>query len=409
MLGAAQAIADAARLLQMGELAGPPAHGPWRCWPIRPQLESGTLALAPAGFVLDSMLQEFSDALSARAGAGTDAQGGELIIEVEPDVPSVLQGDAPRLVHLLLTEAELLWGAGDGDLSVRVGLDEPRVGLPAPAPGEHLCLRFEISADHPEPQGAAPRGFGPGRVHPRAADRADGRAGGHQGRRGAGRVAWFTSLLALPDAPPEDELDAGPAATLQGRRVLVVDDNERVRTMLVRLLGHWGLAAVAAKSGNAAVEAAAAAENAGPAFELMLLDADMPELDGLETVRLLDTRGLRSPPQVVLMSPLPAGPMLARAQQAGVAEVLGKPLGRRALRQTLEQMFPRAGGAAGPRCRAAGAARSGACRKPCWPWAGRGCCSSRTTRSTSKSPSNCCRPRAWKCSWPSTARLRWTC
>ncbi|HEY4083625.1 MAG TPA: response regulator [Burkholderiaceae bacterium] len=359
LLGSAATVAEAARTLRLHEL--PPAlreqaelvDGSIQC--LRASLalqvdsarvEAGTLALMPAVFDFDAVLQAFGDAASVQAGA----YERELIFEVEPDVPRWLLGDAPRLLSLL--KAQLDWMLGNlvgGDVLVHVGFDQPRVGLPSPEPGMSLLLRFEISAG---------TGFG----RRTRVDAQDARArlaaavhlrllelmGGSAGQReapGLGPVQWFTAQVQTADA--RDSMDeSGSRPALSGRRVLVVDDKEGVRTLLTKLLGHWGLIVTAAASGFAAIQAAVSAENMGKGFDLVMLDAEMPELNGLETARLLNARGLHEVPILVLLSGTLTGPLLAEAQLAGVAEVLGKPLVRQAVHQMLQRMLACAGSTA---------------------------------------------------------------
>ena len=292
------------------------------------RLEDDALSLAPAPFDVDDLLRDFGEWVSTR----TAMQGRELIVEVEPDVPHALLADAPRLQYLLQAQFDRLAGSDvSTDWLVHIGLDQPRVDAPLPETGERVLLRFEFCA-----VGLAGAGAADARpdldeaLRQRLLELMQGQSG-LRDAPGTRPVAWFTAQVQAARTGPEVEA----WAPLRGRRVLVVDDKEQVRAMLLKLLGHWGVMTTAVASGYAAVEAAAAAEKTGPGFDLVLLDAAMPELDGLETVKLLHARGLRVPPLVVLTSQAASGPLLAQAQAAGVAEVLAKPLRRGALRQAL--------------------------------------------------------------------------
>jgi len=340
-------ITEAARLLRFGELAprlreqaetvqsaAYQLRASLSLLTDSAQLEAGKLALAPKVFDFDTLLRDFSD----RVVAHPAARGRELIVEVEHDVPQMLLGDAPRLLHLLQAELDLvLTGPVTGDLLFHVGLDRPRVGLPAPPAGTSLLLRFELSGvgmaaatgilERKEQQGLEAM------VRAHLLELMGGKAG-QRDASGQGSVAWLTAPLQVVDT------GAAPVAPIwRGRRVLVVDAKERARTALVNLLSQLGLSVTASSSGFAAIQAAASAEIRGPGFDLVILDGDMPELGGLETVRLMRNHGLRDLPIMVLLSSTPLGTTLAEAQAAGVAEVLRKPLDRQAVRQMLNLLL----------------------------------------------------------------------
>src|SRR5262249_60580969 len=94
---------------------------------------------------------------------------------------------------------------------------------------------------------------------------------------GPGRAARFRSPRASRLAPPRPEPEP---AKLGGLRVLVVDDNATNRRILVEMLRHWRLRPVAAAGGRAAIREMEKAHRAGRPFPLVLLDANMPDMDG---------------------------------------------------------------------------------------------------------------------------------
>src|SRR5205823_12347693 len=73
--------------------------------------------------------------------------------------------------------------------------------------------------------------------------------------------------------------------TIDGRRVLVVDDNATNRSIFMNLLNRWRARAEAVESGAAALRALEQAAAAGNSFELILLDLQMPGMDGLTLAR----------------------------------------------------------------------------------------------------------------------------
>jgi len=126
---------------------------------------------------------------------------------------------------------------------------------------------------------------------------------------------------------------------LEGRRVLVVDDNDVNRDILARLADRWGMPHTAVASGPAALAAAAEAEAAGRPFDLVLLDVQMPEMDGVETAHSLRAV-LDAPPLVVMLTSINRdGALRERARNAGVHAVLYKPTKPAVLHDALVQAF----------------------------------------------------------------------
>jgi DNA-binding NtrC family response regulator len=114
---------------------------------------------------------------------------------------------------------------------------------------------------------------------------------------------------------------AEPVAGGNGETVLLVDDEEALVRLGEETLAELGYEPVGFSSSTAAL----AALRADPArFDAVLSDESMPGLTGSELAR--EARALRPGLPVVLMSGFVSPALLARAREAGVAEVVGKPL-----------------------------------------------------------------------------------
>jgi PAS domain S-box-containing protein len=140
---------------------------------------------------------------------------------------------------------------------------------------------------------------------------------------GEGKGSTFTVTLPLgappvasylPPARPGAEINAGPGAIplkdlprLDGLRVLVVDDQEEARLMVAQSLGEWGAAVRTAASGR---EALALIEEA--AFDALVCDIAMPEMDGYEVIGRL--RAMGGAPELSYLSRLPAVALTAMAR-----------------------------------------------------------------------------------------------
>ena len=119
--------------------------------------------------------------------------------------------------------------------------------------------------------------------------------------------------------------------------VLVVDDEEQVRTFLAELLGSSGYQVRCASNGAQALEMLA-----GGSFDAVLLDVMMPEMSGLEVLRRYRSTGGSAP--VIVLSALAGAEDAMRAMKLGASDYLSKPFGN----DELEDALARALGARAP-------------------------------------------------------------
>jgi len=136
-----------------------------------------------------------------------------------------------------------------------------------------------------------------------------------------GEGTTFTIVLPRAEASKPSKQESGPSSQEGGRRrVMVVDDEEQVRTVAGWILEDAGFEVVMASDGREAVQLF---ERLGGAVDCVLLDLCMPELDGEETLRAL--REIESDVRVVLTSGFTEDEMLRRIEGAGANAVLQKP------------------------------------------------------------------------------------
>jgi len=130
------------------------------------------------------------------------------------------------------------------------------------------------------------------------------------------------ALHALParSAPPARALPA----VLRKSRILVVDDSPENVEVLRFLLQEAGAACESAMNGQTGIERAIAAEKAGAPFDAILMDMNMPILDGFEATRALLAAGVSSP--VIALTALALAGDEERCREAGCAAYVGKPI-----------------------------------------------------------------------------------
>ena len=147
--------------------------------------------------------------------------------------------------------------------------------------------------------------------------------------------AAVTGQAVAPDAtarPAALQLETAPAGET---RVLLAEDNEVNILLATTILKQLGLSVESVKTGRDAVEAAA-----GRAFDLILMDVHMPEMDGMEATRLI--RRLPGPAGRVPIIAMTADAMKGDVEAcfaAGMSDFVSKPLNLDAFIATLERAF----------------------------------------------------------------------
>jgi PAS domain S-box-containing protein len=259
------------------------------------KIEAGRLELEQGSFALDPLLDH------VRSLIGEPARAKGLLVTVDTgSVPQWLRGDVTRLRQALLNyagnavkftehgsialRARLLEEAGE-ELLVRFEVQDSGIGL-APEQAARLFQAFE-QADVSTTRKYGGTGLGLA-ITRRLAAMMGGEAG-VESTPGQGSTFWFTARLrrghgVAAATPVEDVGDAEMALRTHsaGARVLLAEDNAINREVALELLHGVGLAVDTAENGRIALERFQAG-----AYDLVLMDMQMPEMDGLEATRAI--------------------------------------------------------------------------------------------------------------------------
>ena len=302
-------------------------------------LDAGNVSLAADELVIATEIDHVLDALQPLARS----KDLPLVRERAPGAPSVLIGDSNRLRQILSHLVDnaikfttrgairVRWrddSLADGAPAVRVDVIDTGAGMGA-ADAARLFERFS-SRDPAAP--AVEPGLGLGLAITRLLVSAMGGTLGLDSQPGRGTT--FTVILPQARrrrAPPPAKVCAG-ATPLAGWRVLVVDDNDVNRMLACRLLGKLGCEAIVADNGEAAL--AVDPER----YDCVLMDCQMPVMDGLSATRAmrareLQTGALRKPILAVTASVLSTE--RCHCREAGMDECISKPLNLELLQRVL--------------------------------------------------------------------------
>ncbi len=315
------------------------------------KVTAGRLTLSLAPFTVASLVERALRELMHRAAA----KGVLLQIEVSPEVPNALMGDAQRLHQVLInlidnaikftergaiavTIARAPRPAGDAHASIAISVADTGCGI-APDALERIFHAFE------QADGTITRRFGGTGLGLTIASELVALMGGTltvASEVGVGST--FSFDLTLPRASTTGALPAEAAGTAIATteptveaplRVLVAEDN-RTNQQVVRLvLEGAGHTVHVADNGMAALAALGALE-----VDALLLDVQMPDLDGLEVARRVRAGAVpgRERVAIIAVTAQAVAGDRERCLAAGMDAYLSKPIDRAALLTTLRQV-----------------------------------------------------------------------
>ena len=269
-------------------------------------------------------------------GEKAAANGLELVFDVAPWVPTTLIGDPLRIGQVLINYANnavKFTKRGEIHIVVRMrkreetpeevtvyfAVRDTGVGL-TPDQRAKLFRSFE-QADSSTTRSYGGTGLGLA-ISKHLAELMGGSVG-VESESGSGSNFWFTARLGKGTAKEKTFV---PKPDLRGRRVLVVDDNATARTVLSDMLVSMTFNVTAVASGREAIEAVRRACDSNEPFEIVFLDWQMPGMTGVETARAIETLDLATPPRFVLVTAHGREEVIKQAHEAGIEEVLLKPV-----------------------------------------------------------------------------------
>jgi signal transduction histidine kinase/CheY-like chemotaxis protein/HPt (histidine-containing phosphotransfer) domain-containing protein len=302
------------------------------------KVESGRLDLEEVGFVLHELLAEVTAPLAVAA----DQKGLELILRVAPDVPESLTGDPTRLRQTLVNlvsnaikfteRGEVVVGISAVDVGpeqalLRFSVKDTGVGIPV----EKQRAVFEAFTQADSSVTRQHGGTGLGLTISSRLVRLLGGQLELESERGAGSEFHFTIPLTRCDG------EAGPGeeamASLEGVRVLVVDDNRTQREALLERLAAWKLEAYAAPDLSAARRCVAEAMDRARPIQVLIVDSVLPGEDALEGASRLTGRD--GPRVLALLAASNQVHEAARCRELGIGRYVVKPVRALALLDAL--------------------------------------------------------------------------
>ncbi|HEU4815220.1 PAS domain S-box protein [Janthinobacterium sp.] len=321
------------------------------------KIEAGKLEIERVNFSFDHVVQTLMTVVAPRA-AGKNL---ELLFEIDPQLPAVLVGDPLRLGQVLINYANnAIKFSEQGSITVKV--------RKVVADAKHCLVRFEV-CDHgiglsqdemsklfqsfQQADTSTTREYGGTGLGLAICKQLAQLMGGDVGvdsRPGAGSTFWFTANLGISDQAAPAMLDSmvqtaaamrasADAAlvmrTLKHARILLVEDNTFNQQVALELLEEAGASVCLANNGEEALDLLRQTQ-----FDCVLMDVQMPLMDGLQA-----TRHIRADPQlahlrVLAMTATATSEDRVRCLDAGMDDFISKPIQPAMMYQTIASWLP---------------------------------------------------------------------
>lgn len=294
------------------------------------KVEAGRIDLESVDLNLRKAVEEVADMLSPRA----HDKGVELLCVIDPGTPVFVKGDMGRLCQVL---GNLVSNAvkftDSGEVSLRVRREEERgqtvkirfdvsdtgIGIPGDKMNRLFRAFSQVDASTTRKYG----GTGLGLAIARHLVDIMGGTIGVESEEGKGSTFWFTVLLEkqTPVAP-----EHGAEGRIDGKRILIVDDNRASRGVMAGYADRWGVRYDTASNGLDALRLLREARAAKDPFHVALVDMVMPAMSGEELgQRIKGDPEMKSTVLVLLTSTGAAGNN-RNARDANFAACLPKPV-----------------------------------------------------------------------------------
>jgi two-component system sensor histidine kinase/response regulator len=313
------------------------------------KIEARRLSVDRAPFAFRDVVEDAVRLLAPRAFE----KGLELACHIAQDVPDVLVGDSGRLRQVLVNlvgnaikfteHGEVIVDVaidhlGREEATVRFTVSDTGIGIPPEK-------QWQIFGPFVQADASTTRRYGGSGLGLAISSQLVELMGGRiwiESEVGKGSRFHFVAHFgvepgAAPTPRPPDFADLG------GLRVLVVDDNATNRRILEEMLASWRMKPRSVEGAQAALAALRDAADAGEPFRLVLSDALMPGIDGFALARAIRQDGRFSAVTLIMLSSSAMADARTRAEAAGFASILSKPVKQSDLLDAIVTAFaPRA-------------------------------------------------------------------
>jgi len=305
------------------------------------KIEAGKLDLEIVNFDLREAIDNMMDLLGAQA----HNKGLELVAFVQPGVPSLIRGDPGRLRQVLnnlvgnaikfTTQGEVVLTVSAltetmSDVVLRFEVRDTGIGIDAAAQGRLFEAFTQADGSTTRKYGGTGLGLA---ISKRLIQLMNGKIG-FNSELGKGSKFWFHVELGkqLNQGEPISPKD------LEGLHVLIVDDNATNREIMAHYTHSWHMRSTCASSGEEALNILREAAVDDP-YELVILDMQMPHMDGLMLARTIKNDATIATTRLVMLTSLGNDLDEEELSAAGIAACALKPVQQTRLLDRLREVM----------------------------------------------------------------------
>ncbi len=308
------------------------------------KIEAGKLDLEHTPFDLHHLVDDTAQLLAVRA----HAKSVELAVRVPAGTHTALTGDPTRIRQVLINllgnaikfteEGEVVLSVAtriNADGTVTLGIDVRDTGIGIDRENREQLFRPFSQAD-----GSTTRKYGGTGLGLAISSQLVSLMGGELACESAvGRGTRFFFEIQLEPDPDAQTIEELPdISELKGLSVLIIDDNATNREILQHQTASWGMESDWAAGGQDGVNALISARQQGTPFDLVILDMDMPGMNGLETARMIKADTSLAEVREIMLTSVGLRKKKKKARDCGILAYLTKPVRQAELRTAILQV-----------------------------------------------------------------------
>ncbi len=306
------------------------------------KIEAGKLNIESTDFNLYEVMDTVSNLVSQKA----QEKGLEFLIHVAPEVPEALVGDSLRITQVItnycsnavkFTEAgEIVVNAElesieGGKAKIRFSVSDTGIGLTP----EQTSKIFQSFSQADSSTSRKYGGTGLGLAISKSLAKLMGGDVWVESEIGKGSKFYFSAVMGIQKEKKNDEYI--PSVDLRDLKVLICDDNETARQILKEMMASFGFIAAVSKSGIEAMEILQA--NKEHPFNLVLMDWQMPDMNGLEVSKMILQNENIPKPTIIMITSFGREKIAEEAWKVGIKAFLNKPVSYSMLFDTIMEVF----------------------------------------------------------------------
>jgi signal transduction histidine kinase/CheY-like chemotaxis protein len=306
------------------------------------KIEAGKLQFESIPFNLQHLIEDVTQMLAPRV----HVKGLELVVFIAEETCLALKGDPTRLRQIL---TNLIGNATkfteQGEIVVRVSTTKMehdsvllQVSVLDTGIGIHSDVRKRIFNPFSQADGTTTRKYGgTGLGLAISSELVSGMGGTLSCESQPGKGSTFFFSVPLERVPEDERQKAHPdSAELEAVRVLIIDDNVTNQEILEYQTASWNMISESVSSGPEGLEILRTAVKDGYPFDLVILDMQMPDMDGLEVARKIKADTVIADIKIIMLTSIGFhGGISQETKHSGIGICLTKPVRKADLRLSL--------------------------------------------------------------------------